>query len=140
MVRNLNFTLNGQASKRQAGPGTHGLWWSVQFSSVQLLSHVRLFAAPWTVACQASLSITKSLSLLKLMPSELVTPSNHLILCHPLLLQPSIFPSVRLFSNELVLHVRRPRYWSFSISPSNEYSGLISVRMDWLSSYYLFNC
>ena len=71
---------------------------------------------------------------------ELVMPSSHLILCHPLLLQPSIFPSIRLFSNELVLHGRRPRYWSFSISPSNEYSGLISVRMDWLSSYYLLNC
>ena len=87
-----------------------------------------------TVTCQASLSITNSKSLLKHMPIELVMPSNHLILCHPLLLLPSIFPSIRVFSNESALHIRWPKYWSFSfnISPSNEYSGLISFRMDWL--------
>ena len=89
---------------------------------------------PWTTACQASLSITNSQSLLKLMSIELVMPSNHLILCCPLFLPPSIFPSIRFFSNESVLHIRRPKYcsFSFSISPSNEYSGLISFRMDWL--------
>ena len=107
---------------------------SVQFSSVQSLSHVRLFATPWTAACQASLSITNSQSPPKLMSIELVMPSNHLILCPPLLLLPSIFPSIRVFSNESVLCIRWPKYWSFSfsISPSNEYSGLISFRMDWL--------
>ena len=105
-----------------------------KFSSVQSLSHIGLFATPWTAACQASLSITNSLGLLKLMPIELVMPSNHLILCCPLLFPPSIFPSTRVFSNESVLHIRWPNYWSFSlsISPSNEYSGLISFRMDWL--------
>ena len=105
-----------------------------QFSSVQSLSHVRLFVTPWTAACQASLSISNSRSLLKLMSIESVMASNHLILCHPLLLLPSIFPSIRVFSNESVLHIRWPKYWSFSfsISPSNEYSGLISFRMDWL--------
>ena len=87
---------------------------------------------PWTAACQASLSITNLWSLLKSMSIELVMPSNHLILCHPLLLPPSILPSIRVFSNELVLRIRWPKYWSFSISPSNEYSGLISFRMDWL--------
>ena len=87
---------------------------------------------PWTAARQASLSITNSRSLPKLMSIESVMPSNHLILCHPLLLLPSIFPSIRVFSNELALHNRWPKYWSFSISPSNEYSGLISFRMDWL--------
>ena len=107
---------------------------SFQFSSVQSLSHAQLFATPWTAARQASLSITNSQSLLKLMSIELVIPSNHLILCHPLLLLPSIFPSIRVFSNESVLCIRWPKYWSFSfsISPSNEYSGLISFRMDWL--------
>ena len=106
----------------------------LQFSSVQSLSHVQLFATPWTVARQASLSIISSRSLLKLMFIELVMPSNHLILCHPLLFLPSIFPSIRVFSNQSVLHIRWPKYWSFSfnISPSNEYSGLISFRMDWL--------
>jgi len=105
-----------------------------QFSSVQLLSCVRLFATPWTAAHQASLSITNSRSLLKLMSHESVMPSNYLILCHPLLLLPSIFPSIRIFSNESVLHIRWPKYWNFSfnISPSNEYSGLISFRTDWL--------
>ena len=102
--------------------------------SVQLLSCVRLFATPWTAACQASLSITNSWSLLKLTSVKSVMPSNHLILCHPLLLLPSIFPSIRVFSNESVLRIRWPKYWSFSfsISPSNEYSALISFRIDWL--------
>ena len=105
-----------------------------QFSSVQSLSRVQLFATPWTSACQASLSITYSQSLPKLMSIESVTPSNHLILCRPLLLLPSIFPSIRVFSNESALCIRWPRYWSFSfnISPSNEDPGLISFRMDWL--------
>ena len=104
-----------------------------QFSSVQSVSRVQLFVAPWTAACQASLSITNSWSLLKLKCIEPVLPSNHLILCHPLL-PPSIFPSFRVFSNESVLCIRWPKYWSFSFStsPSNEYSGLISFRMDWL--------
>jgi len=107
---------------------------SVQISSVQPLSRVWLFATPWTAARQASLSITKSQSLLRLMSIESVMPSNHLILCHPLFLLPSIFPRIRVFSNESVLHIRWPKYWSFSfnISPSNEYSRLISFRMDWL--------
>ena len=102
--------------------------------SVQLFSHVWLFETPWTAACQASLCITNSWSLLKLVSIELVMPSNHLILCRPLLLLPSIFPSIRVFSNESALHIRWPKYWSFSlsISPSNEYSGLISSGMDWL--------
>ena len=106
----------------------------LQHVSVQSLSRVRLFATPWTMACQASLPITNSLSLLKLMSIESVMPSNHLILCHPLLLLPSIFPSIRVFSNESFLCIMWPKYWSFSfnISPSNEYSGLISFRMDWL--------
>ena len=101
-------------------------------TSVQSLSHVWLFASPWTAACQAFLSITNSQKLL--MAIELVMPSNHLILCHPLLLPPSIFPNIRVFSKESVLHIMWPKYWSFSfsISPSNEYSGLISFRMDWL--------
>ena len=101
---------------------------SVQFSH----SVVSDSATPWTAACQASLSITNSQNLLKLMSIELVMLSNHLILCHPLLLLPSIFPSIRVFSNELALHIRWPKYWSFSfiISPSNEYLGLISFRID----------
>ena len=104
------------------------------FSSAQVLSRVQLFATPWTAACQASLTITISRSLLKLMSIDLVMPSNHLILGCPLLLLPSIFPSIRVFSNESVLHIRWPKYgsFSFSISPSNEYSGLISFRMHWL--------
>ena len=103
-------------------------------SSVQSLSHVQLFVNPWTAACQGFLSIINSWSLLKLTPIELVMPSNHLILCHPLLLLPSVFPRIRVFSNESVLRIRWPKYWRFSfrISPSNEYSGLISFRMDWL--------
>ena len=109
-------------------PGKH------QFSSFQSLSRVRLFATPWTAACQASLSITNSWSLLKLMSIESVMPSNHLILCHLLFFPPSIFPSIRVFSNESALHIRWPKCWSFSfsISPSNEYSGLVSFRIDWL--------
>ena len=106
---------------------------SFLFSSVQLLGHVRLFATPWIAACQASLSITNSQSLPKLMSIELVIPSSHLILCHPLLLLPPIPPSIRVFSNESLLPTRWPKYWSFSfsISPSNEHPGLISFRMDW---------
>ena len=105
----------------------------MQFSSVQSLSRVRLFAIPWTATRQASLSFTNSWSLLKFMSIKSVMPSNHLILCHPLLLMPSIFPTIRVFSYESVLPIRWPKYWSFSfnISPSNEYSGLI-FRMDWL--------
>ena len=108
---------------------------ALQFSSIQLHSLVRLFATPWTAAHQASLSIVNTWSLLKLISIELVTPSNHLILYHPLLLLPSIFPSIRVFSNESDFHIRWPNYWSFSfnISPSDEYSGLISFRMDRLN-------
>ena len=107
------------------------------FSSVQLLSHVQLFVTPWIAACKASLSITKSQSLLKLMPIESVMPSSHLILCRPLLLLPPVPPSVRSFSNESTLCIRWPKYWSFrfSISPSNEHPGLISFRMDWLDLF-----
>ena len=106
----------------------------LKFSSVQSLSCVQLFATPWTTAHQASLSITNSQSLLKLMSIELMIPSKHLILCHPLLLLPSILPSIRVFPNESVLHIRWPKDWSFSfsINPSNEYSGLICFRTDWL--------
>ena len=116
---NINATLEAQKV-------------AVQFSSVQLLSCVRLFVTPWTAAHQTSLFITNPWSLLKLMSIESVMPSNHLILCCPLLLPPLIFPSIRVFSNESVLCIRWPKYWSFSfsISPSNEYSGLISFRMD----------
>ena len=109
--------------------------YNLQFSSLQSLSHVWLFATPWTAARQASLFITSSESLLKLMSIESVMPSYHLILCHPLLM-PSIFPSIRVFSSESVLHIRWPKHWSFSfsISPSNEHSGLISFRIDCLLS------
>ena len=109
-------------------------WNFNSFSSVQSLGPVQLFATPWTAARQASLSITNSQSLLKLMSIESMMPSNHLILCCPLLFPPSMFPSIRVFSKESVLRIRWPKYWSFSfsISPSNEYSGLISFRMDWL--------
>ena len=116
-------------------------WWKIAlqfcvgfYSSAQLLSHVQLFATPQTAARQASLSIIKSWSPPKPMSIESVMPSNHLILCHPLLLLPSIFPSIRVFSNESALPVRWPKYWSFSFSiiPSNEHPGLISSRMDWL--------
>ena len=116
----------------------HGNGWivvstSVQFGSVDSVRHVWLFATPWTAAHQASLSFIIFLSLLKLMSIELVIPSNHLVLCNPLLLLPSIFPSIRVFSNEPALPIRFPKYWSFSfsVSPSSEDSGLISFRMDW---------
>ena len=118
---------------------------------VQPLSCVQFFVTPWTTGHQASLSFTISQSLLKLTSVELIMPSNHLILCHPLLLSPSVFPSIRVFSSELALHIRWPEYWSFSfsISPSSEYSWLISFRIDWfdllavqrtLSSLLLHNC
>ena len=107
-----------------------------QFSTVQSLSRVWLFMKPWTATCYAFLSITNSCSLHKLMSIKSVMPFNHLILCHPLLLLPSIFPSIRVFYNEAVLHIKWPKFWSFSfsISTSNEYSGLISLRTDWLDS------
>ena len=115
------------------------LWnkWPLKGSSVQSLSHVRFFATSWTAARQASLSITNSQSWLKLMSIKLVMPSNHLILCCLLLLLPSIFPSIKIFSTESALRIRWPKFWtfSFSISPSNEYSGLISLRMDWLDIF-----
>ena len=115
------------------------MWWfdswkiNIQFSSFQLLSCMQLFATLWNAACQDSLLITNSQSLIKLTSIESVMPSNHLILCHPLLLTPSILPSIRIFSNESVLYIRWPKYCSFSfnISPSNEYSELISLRIDW---------
>ena len=112
---------------------TNGCSYIIHISSVQLLSRVRLLETPWTAACQASLSITNSQGLLKLMSVESVMLSNHLILCHPLLLLPSIFPSIRVFSNELALCIKWPKYWSFSFStsPSNKYSGLISFGIDW---------
>ena len=110
------------------------------FSSVQSLSCVRLFATPWTAACQSSLSITNSQNLLKLTSMVSVMPSNHLILCRPLLLLPSVFLSIRLFSSESVLRIRWPKYWSFSfsISPSNEYSELVSFRIDWFVIFLNF--
>ena len=113
---------------------THVLPRGTQFSSVQSLSRVRHFETPWTAACQDSLSITNSRSLLRLMSIELVMPSSHLILCHPLLLLPSIFPRIRVFSNESALRIQWPKHCSFSfnIGPSNEHPGLISLRMDWL--------
>ena len=110
-------------------------WWSRReggkFSSVQSLSRVQLYVTPWTTVHEASLSATNSRSLLKLMSIESVIPFNHLILCRPLLILSSIFPSIRVFSKESFLHIRWPEYWSFSISPSNEYSGLISFSVDW---------
>ena len=118
----------------RAGENKFYLLIATTLSSAQSLSRVRLFETPWTVVHQASLSITSSWSSLKLMSIESVMPSNHLILCCPLLLPPSVFPSIRVFSNDSALRIRWPKYWSFSfsISPSNEYSGLISFRMDWL--------
>ena len=116
----------------------HKLWLlSIQFSSVHLLSRVRLFTTPWIAARQASLSITNSQSPPKPMCIKLVIPSNHLILCHPLFLLPSIFPSIRVFANESLLRIRWPKYWSFSfsISPSNEYSGLTFFRIDWFDLF-----
>ena len=109
----------------------HAYFMKFQSSPVQSLSHVQLFVTPWTAACQASLSMTNSWSLLKLLSIKSVMPSNHLILCRPLLLPPSIFPGIRVFSNESVFHIRWPKYWSCSFS-INEYSGLISFRIDWL--------
>ena len=123
------------ANNSSPSPATTKLLYvSILIRSVQLLSHVHLFATPWTAAGQASLSITRSQTLLKLTSIESVMPSNHLVLHRPLLLLPSFFPSVSVFSSESVLHIRWPQYWSFifSISPSNEYSGLISFRMYWL--------
>ena len=127
---NLTFNLIFSSLLRDSTP------WSAFLYSVvvvQLLSHIWFFVTPWTIEYQASLSITNSRSLLKLMSIESVMPSNHLILCHPLLFPPSIFPSIRVFSSESVVPIRWPKYWSFnfSISPSNEYSGKISFRMDW---------
>ena len=121
---NLTITLSGEFRNT----------FVLHFSSVQSLSHVRLFVTPWTAAHQASLSITNAQSLLKLMSIESVMPSNHLVLCCPLLLPPSVFPSMRVFSSEPALRMRWPKYWSFSfsISPSNKLPGLISLRMDWL--------
>ena len=126
---NVNNLISGSSafSKPSLDSGTFSQW-------VQSLSHVWLFVTPWTTACQASLSITNSQSSPKPMSIESVMPSSHLILCCPLLLLPSIFPSIRVFSNESALHFRWPEYWSFSfnISPSNEHPGLISFRLDWL--------
>ena len=121
-------------SKMQETCGHENSLFFLVYVSIQSFSHVQLFVTPWTAAGQASLPITNSWSLPKLVSIELVMPSNHLILCHPLLLPPSILPSIRVFSNESIIHIRRLKYWrfSFSISPSNEYSGLISFRMDWL--------
>ena len=124
----------GMKSKSLTCPALASEFFTIQFSSVQSLSHLPLFVIPWTAARQTSLTITNSWSLLKLMSIELVMLPNHLILCHLLLLLPSIFPSIRVFSNESALCIRWPKYWSFSIniSPSKEHSGLISFRMDWL--------
>ena len=124
MLRMVNWKVSESLS----------LWWHPQTAVVQSLSHVQLYATPWTAAQQDSLSFNISQSVLKLMSIESVTPSNHLILCHhPLLLLPSVFPSIRVFSNESTLRIRWLKYWSFSfsISPSNEYSRLISFRMHW---------
>ena len=133
MLRHININYIWKLSRR--GCSFKNTYFSspCYFSSLQLHSRVWLFEVPWTRARQDSLFITNSCSLLKLMFIHSMIPSNHLILCHPCLLQPSIFPSIRVFSNELVLHIRWPKYWSFicSISPSNEYSGLISFRTDW---------
>ena len=108
---------------------------SVQFSSVQSLSHVQLFATPWIAACQASLSITNSQSSLRLTSIESEMPSSYLILCRPFLLLPPIPPSIRVFSNESTHPMRWPKYWSFSLSPSSEHPGLVSFRMDWLDLF-----
>ena len=128
-----------EISEKEQGLMSQCLKFSPQssFVVVQSLSCARLFATPWTVAHQASLSFTLSWILLQLLSVESVVPSNHLILCHPLLLLPSVFPSIRVFSNQSVLHIRWPNYWSFSfsVSPSNEYSGLISFRVDWFDLF-----
>ena len=119
--------------QEQPGPWKHGVEGPALsvIVVVQSLSRVRLFVTPWTAACQASLSFTVSQSWLRLMSIESVMPSNHLIFCHPLLLLPPIFLSIKVFSSELGLRIRWPKFWSFSISPSNEYSGFISFRIDW---------
>ena len=135
LVRSKSLgTVHGQGEEFAQGQEYQEVRSLVQFSSVQLLSYVRLFATPWTAARQASLSITNSQSPPKPMSIKSVMPSNHLILCRPLLLPPSIFPSIRVFSNESAPRITWPKYWSFSfnISPSNEHPGLISFRMDWL--------
>ena len=132
---NCQLLLDHQKSEGVPEKHLFLLYWlcqSLWLSSVQLLSCVRLFVTPWTTAWQASLSITNSQSIPKLMSIESVMPSNHFILCRALLLLPSIFRSIRVSSNESALHISWPKYWSFSISPSNEHSGLISFRMDWL--------
>ena len=127
----MRYVQSQQCHWPTVGTASHLI--SMSISSVQSLSCVWLFATPWTAARHASLSMTNSWSLLRLMSTESVMPSNHLILCHPLLLLPSIYPSIRVFSSESVLRIRWPKYWSFSfsISPYNEYSGLISFRIDW---------
>ena len=132
--KNRHIDQWNRTENPEVNPCTYSQFIYEEFSPVQSLSHVRLFETPWTTTCQASLSITNSRSPPKPMSIELVMPSNHLILCRPLLLQPSIFPSIRVFSNESALCLRWPKYWSFSfsISPSNEHPGLISLRMDWL--------
>ena len=129
-----HYFANKDLSSQSYGFSSSHVWMWDQIRSDQLLNRVRLFATPWIAARQASLSITNSRSLLKLMSIESVMPSSHLILCRPLLLLPLIPPSIRVFSNESTLHMRWPNYWSFSfsISPSNEHPGLISFRMDWL--------
>ena len=135
--QDLELTVAQIMNSLLANSDFNWIKWGKWFSSVQLLSHVRLFATPWTSAHQASLSITNSQSPPKPMSIELMMPSNHLILCRPLLLLPSIFPSIRVFSNESALRIRWPKDWSFSfnISPSNEHPGLISFRMDWLDLF-----
>ena len=132
-IDDLVSTVILQKRKRRKGNMPNSLY-EIQFSSVQSLSRVQLFATPWIAARQASLSITNSRSSLKLTSIESMMPSNHLILCHPLLLLPSVFPSIRVFSRELAPRIRWPEYWSFSfsISPSKKYPGLNSFRMDWL--------
>ena len=132
----VSHQVGGTGSRKGHGrPGASQTQeWSRQwFVVVQSLSRVWLFVTPWTAAHQASLSFTISRRLLKFMSIESIMPSNYLILCGPLLLLPLIFPSIRVFSNELALHIRWPKYWSFSFSPSNEYSGLISFRIDWFN-------
>ena len=134
----MRESIPRQVNKKSRVPeeewGVRSLGFPKRDESIQLLRGVQIFVTPWTAECQASLTTTNSQNLLKLMSIESVMPSNHLILCRPLLLPPAIFPSIRVFSNESVLHIRWPKYWSFnvSISPSNEYSGLISFRMDYL--------
>ena len=130
----MDYSDSGIGSVGKCFIKKHNFWFSSHVSSVQSLSHVWLFATPWIAARQASLSITNSRSSLKLMSIESVMPSSHLIVCHPLLFLPPIPPSIRVFSNESTLHMRWPKYWSFSfsLSPSKEIPGLISFRMDWL--------